>query len=103
MPVSLAPPVSRRSLALRPVAGFFDGFEALDTCHRETLRMLGELADLVAQLERTGADSGARRRAAGIDRPFSVTMPQHHEHEERHVFPPLAASGDEATRHAVAC
>jgi len=81
----------------------FDGFEALDGCHAETLRMLEQLATLAAGLGDGGADERARRLATLINEHFSVTMREHHEDEERHVFPPLAATADAATAHAVDC
>ena len=86
----------------RRASEFFDGAAALDTCHRETLRMLTELSALVARLDTIGADSRARAMAAAIDKHFSVTMREHHEDEERHVFPALAADGNDETRQAVA-
>ncbi|MEP6503288.1 MAG: hemerythrin domain-containing protein [Betaproteobacteria bacterium] len=81
----------------------FDGFEALDSCHRETLRMLAQLDALLRRLDETGADAAARAMAAEIERHFSVTQRAHHEDEERHVFPALEAAGDAATRHAIEC
>ncbi len=81
----------------------FNGFEALDTCHLETLRMLGQLAELVGQLERSGPDRRMRALATAIDRHFSTTMREHHEDEERHVFPGLTATADKRTTQALAC
>jgi len=81
----------------------FDGFEALDVCHRETLRMLEQLDVLLRRVDESGVDAPARALATGIERHFSVTMREHHEDEERHVFPPLAATADAATAHAVDC
>ena len=86
-----------------PAAWRFDGFEALDACHRETLRMLEQLAALLRRLDETGTDSQARAMAAAIARHFSITVRQHHEDEELHVFPALAATADPATRHAIEC
>ncbi len=81
----------------------FDGFEALDTCHLETLRMLGQLAQMVGQLERAGPDRRMRAMATAIDRHFSTTMREHHEDEERHVFPGIAAGADAQTAQTLAC
>jgi hemerythrin-like domain-containing protein len=80
----------------------FDGFEALDTCHRETLRMLDSLAELLVQLDERGADSRARAMAGAIVDHFSVTLREHHEDEERHVFARLAVSGDARIAQALA-
>ena len=86
-----------------PAAWRFDGFEALDACHRETFRMLEQLDALLRRLDETGADAKARAMAAAIERHFSRTMREHHEDEERHVFPALAATADPATRHTIEC
>jgi hemerythrin-like domain-containing protein len=80
----------------------FDGLEALDSCHAETLRMLGQLAELLAKLDEAGADARARSTAASIARHFSETMREHHADEERHVFPRLAASSDAQTADTLA-
>jgi hemerythrin-like domain-containing protein len=80
----------------------FDGFEALDLCHRETLRMLKELDALVDRLGDIGADDRARSTAGTIERHFSETVAAHHADEERHLFPALWASGDAGTRQVLA-
>lgn len=71
-----------------------DGFDVLDACHRQTLQMLDKLTELVERLAKDGADVQARTLAAEIVRFFSTTARQHHEDEERHVFPKLAVSED---------
>ena len=71
-----------------------DGFDVLDACHRQTLFTLGKLAALVSRLKSQGPDAEARAIAAEIVQFFSTTARQHHEDEERHVFPKLVASGD---------
>jgi len=78
-----------------------DGFEALDLCHRETLRMLQELDALVDRLGDVGADDRARAMAGTIERHFSGAVAAHHADEERHLFPALWASGDARTRQVV--
>jgi len=78
-----------------------DGFTALDACHRETLAMLDELSALVAKVESEGADAASRASAAKIASYFAIVPRQHHEDEERHVFPPLATGGDPETVQAV--
>jgi len=78
-----------------------DGFDVLDACHRQTLFMLGKLAALITRLTKIGADTEARAMAADIVKFFSTTARQHHEDEERHVFPQLAAHGDAETVQAV--
>ncbi|WP_418320009.1 hemerythrin domain-containing protein [Piscinibacter sakaiensis] len=72
-----------------------DGFDVLDSCHRQTLFTLGKLSALIARLEKyREADDGARELAREIHHFFSTTGRQHHEDEERHVFPALEASDD---------
>jgi hemerythrin-like domain-containing protein len=71
-----------------------DGFAVLDDCHQRTLSILDLLDELVTRLEQGGADEQARAMAAEILGFFSTTARAHHEDEERHVFPPLLASGD---------
>jgi len=70
-----------------------DGFEVLDACHREILLTLNKLDSLVLRLG-SGPDAQARAMASEIVRFFSNTARQHHEDEERHVFPNLLTSGD---------
>jgi hemerythrin-like domain-containing protein len=82
-----------RSKPAEPVV-CVDGFEVLDACHVQTLHTLDKLAGLVARLAGGGADAEARSMAAEIVQFFSTTARQHHEDEERHVFPKMATSGD---------
>lgn len=71
-----------------------DGFEVLDSCHREMLATLDTLAALVKRLEAQGADDAARAMASEVLGFFSTTARRHHEDEERHVFPKALASAD---------
>ena len=84
------------------LADGFDAFEPLDACHRETVRMLEELAMLAARVETIGVDTRSRETAAVIEHYFSTTLRQHHSDEETHVFPALASSGDPEIAQAVA-
>ncbi len=70
-----------------------DGFDVLDVCHRQTIFTLGKLAALISALQRRGPDAEARALAAQVVRFFSTTAREHHEDEERHVFPKLLSSG----------
>ena len=79
-----------------------DAFEPLEDCHRETLRMLGELSTLVARIEQRGVDSHARDMARAVHRYFSDELRQHHLDEETQVFPALADCGDAETAQAIA-
>ncbi len=78
-----------------------DGFDVLDACHRQTLLTLDKLAALVAHLASAGSDEQARTMAAEIVQFFSTTARQHHEDEERHVFPKLALSDNPEVVHTV--
>ncbi len=71
-----------------------DGFDILDGCHRQTLFTLGKLAALMSRLDRHGADEDARNLAREVHLYFSTTARQHHEDEERHVFPALREAAD---------
>lgn len=71
-----------------------DGFDVLDLCHRQTVLALGKLAALITRLSVHGPDDTARSLAAEILHHFATTARQHHEDEERHVFPRLVLSGD---------
>ena len=71
-----------------------DGFEILDECHRHTLGALHTLNALVARLESEGHSEHVRAMAAEVVKFFSTTSREHHEDEERHVFPKALASGD---------
>jgi hemerythrin-like domain-containing protein len=70
-----------------------DGFDVLDVCHRQTIFTLGKLAALISALKSRGPDPEARALAAEIVHFFSTTSHDHHEDEERHVFPNLLATG----------
>ena len=78
-----------------------DGFDVLDACHRQTLLTLDKLTGLVARLASVGADAQARAMATEVVHFFSTTARQHHEDEERHVFPSLALSDDPKVVQAV--
>ena len=71
-----------------------DGFDVLDACHRQTLATLDLLTALVSRLAGVGADAQARTMAKEVVGFFSNVARQHHEDEERHVFPKLLAGTD---------
>jgi hemerythrin-like domain-containing protein len=78
-----------------------DGFDVLDVCHRDILVTLGKLSALIARLEKFGPDAEARSLAREIGLFFSSNARQHHEDEERHVFPKLLSVGDAELTRAV--
>jgi len=85
---TLKEPPGRESPSSAP-----DMFAVLDECHRQTLAALDALEALVARLQGgDSADAQTRASAAGVVRHFSTTVRQHHDDEERHVFPKLALS-----------
>ena len=75
-------------------ANLLDGWDVLDLCHREILFSLGKLSALITRLATFGPDDEARALAREIHAFFSTTVRQHHEDEERHVFPRIVAGGD---------
>ncbi|MDO8906177.1 hemerythrin domain-containing protein [Hydrogenophaga sp.] len=77
-----------------PGAGFEAPFEMLDACHERVERMLKLLARLQQRLLVHGWDESVAQAARDVMRYFDQAAPQHHEDEERHVFPPLLAQGD---------
>lgn len=78
-----------------------DGFEVLDACHRDTVLALGRLAELARRLDGNEPDEQVRRLAREIVDFFSTTSYEHHQDEERHIFPKLALTGDAAMVQAV--
>lgn len=70
-------------------------FEALDACHRQIQIHLSHLATLAAELNSGNASDAHRRRAAEVEAFFSNTSRAHHAEEEKLVFPPLLARGDD--------
>jgi len=89
------------SAASHATAAKTDGFAMLDACHRDTVVALDTLKALAARLKQGGVDAQARELAAQVLTFFSTTSRQHHEDEERHVFPKLLASGDADIMQAV--
>lgn len=72
-----------------------DGFIALDASHRQFLDAVDALERLIPGLERDGATPSNRASAAGIAKTLAQAS-EHHEDEERHVFPALLGGADEA-------
>jgi len=93
--------MSSSPVAAGPSAGSPGAFEVLDACHRQTVVMLDRLSALVDGLDKGGPDREARRVAEEIIQFFSQTARQHHEDEERHVFPQLEDSDDPDVLQAV--
>lgn len=86
-----------------PAASFEQPFDMLEACHARVQRSLDLLARIVAHVDAKGHDAQSRAAVADVLRYFDLAAPQHHEDEERHVFPLLLAHArDTAVRQAVA-
>ena len=78
-----------------PGAGFDSPFEMLAACHERVARMLVLLQRLQSHLQSSGqSDTPAAEAARDVMRYFDLAAPQHHQDEERHVFPVLRACDD---------
>jgi hemerythrin-like domain-containing protein len=93
-----SPPESRESRA--PAAATPSAFGVLDDCHRRTLAALDRLEAIVDRID-GGVDAQTRMLAAEVVRHFSITAREHHEDEERHLFPKLLANADAETEQIV--
>lgn len=72
-----------------------DGFAVLDAVHRQTVVEIEALAALVESMAAQGdATNEHRAGLSAVLAFFQTTARRHHEDEERHVFPPLLASGN---------
>ncbi|MFC5497044.1 hemerythrin domain-containing protein [Caenimonas terrae] len=89
------------SLISSPAASFEQPFDMLHACHERMQRMVALLQRLREHMRTHGADEQARDAARDVLRYFERAAPQHHQDEELHVFPPLLAKGDPATRELV--
>ncbi|MGA0610939.1 hemerythrin domain-containing protein [Caldimonas sp. KR1-144] len=87
------PRAPRALLQREPAVGFAQPFEMLQACHERVHRMLRLLTLLAGHLESHGVDAGAVGAARDVMRYFDIAAPAHHEDEERHVIPWLAAHG----------
>ncbi|HJV63892.1 MAG TPA: hemerythrin domain-containing protein [Albitalea sp.] len=94
-------PSAHAKPAARRHDGPSDAFDVLDACHREMLDKVDQLERLVERLASQGIDATARSDAAVVAHFFATTARRHHEDEERHIFPALARSGDQAVIDAV--
>jgi len=74
-----------------PGVGFEQPFDMLLACHERVERTLTLLERLTLHVDQHGVDAAARSAAADVLRYFDVAAPQHHQDEERHVFPRLGA------------
>ena len=63
--------------------------EMLEACHERIEAQLRTLERLLDYLPRHGADEQARQAARNVLRYFELAGPNHHEDEERNLFPTL--------------
>lgn len=68
-------------------------FDLLDSCHQQVEIRLRKLDELLAHVESHGIDERAQAWARDIFTFFMGTAREHHQDEERHVFPAMLASG----------
>ncbi len=64
-------------------------FDALDSCHQQTIDTLNLLVKLVDQLDQHAADEPVKRMARQILTFFGGESRAHHAEEEHLVFPPI--------------
>jgi hemerythrin-like domain-containing protein len=76
-------------------------FKALDACHLQIQEHLAELQRMAKHMESEGLSAEDRKLAGEIEAFFSSTSRDHHEQEEKHVFPPLLATGSDEIKAAV--
>jgi hemerythrin-like domain-containing protein len=76
-------------------------FKALDACHQQIQLHLAELQRMAKHMETAGLNEADRKLAGEIETFFSHSSREHHEQEEKHVFPPLLSGGSEEIKSAV--
>jgi hemerythrin-like domain-containing protein len=97
-----AMPLARTAAPTRAAVRSPQPFEVLDACHQQILTALDRMHELVEHLEAHGVDATAQGMAKDIYIFFNETARHHHLDEEKHVFPALLNSGDEAlVRHVL--
>lgn len=88
--------------SLLPYAPSLDEpLEMLEACHERIEAQLKTLERLLDYLPRHGADELACQAARNVLRYFELAGPNHHEDEERNLFPTLIARACPAKRAAV--
>lgn len=85
-----------------PSASFEQPFEMLHACHERVQRTLALLGRALAHVNANGHDAQSRAAVGDVLRYFDLAAPNHHEDEERHIFPALQDHPDELVRQAVA-
>jgi len=83
-----------------PPAGFDDPLEMLFGCHRRIEKQIETLKRLRAHLQAKGIDAEASAAAESILRYFRKAAVDHHDDEEKDIFPMLEARIGDATEAA---
>jgi len=78
-----------------PKGRAIEPFDVLDACHQQVMTALQRMGELVDYLQENGVDGKAQDMARAIFLFFMNTAKQHHEDEEKHIFPALIDAGDE--------
>lgn len=79
---------------LNPPVHPLQPFDVLDTCHQQVVITLQKLSELIDHIEAHGVDGQAQAWARDIFLFFMNTAREHHQDEERHIFPTMLSSGD---------
>ena len=85
----------------RPALPALSAFESVDATHREVIKLLSQLGQLVALLAEPDQQIAAARRARFACTFFNGKARQHHDEEETKIFPRLLESGDPQMREHV--
>ena len=96
MPATPPEPAGMSNSLLPTAPALDEPLEMLEACHDRIEAQLRTLERLLAYLPGHGADEQARGAAQAILRYFDLAGPNHHEDEERDLFPVLAARADPA-------
>jgi hemerythrin-like domain-containing protein len=75
-----------------PAASFDQPLDMVAACHERVERSLDLLRRLQQYVQSCGVDPSARDAARDVRRYFNLATPAHHQDEEQHVLPLLAAS-----------
>lgn len=78
-----------------------DRFKVLDATHQQIHQNLAALAELLPQIEGGGENKAVRQQVAAVEAFFSGTSRQHHQEEEKNIFPNLLQSPDKELVQAV--
>ncbi len=78
-----------------PKGRAIEPFDVLDACHQQVVTALQRMGELVDYLQDNGVDGKAQDMARAIFLFFMNTAREHHQDEEKHIFPALIDAGDE--------